>query len=318
MTTGLTPDAPDSMADAPQSPDETGTWTTVGAAADVAKKKKVVVEHDGRQAVVVADGGCFYALDNICVHRGRELIRGVILNGKIVCPGHQWAFALESGWENVKQVCQPAFETRVIDDVVEVLIPPPLPEAEIEPETKAEREPETMLAQSQTDTEAETNAAADADPDRSSVVAWMDAWGAEVAAVDLAAGRRRFAEDVSAFGTHADVVMGRDNLEAQQWSQVWPAIEGFRFLTEDMQVLVSPDRLQAVAITGWTSRGVAEDGVRFDRPGRATVVLRRDALGRPWIGTHTHFSLGRGVPQRSHGSRSVLRGPEVASDQPAV
>ena len=142
--------------------------------------------------------------------------------------------------------------------------------------------------------------------DQRSVAEWIDAWGAEVAAVDLAAGRQRFADDVSAFGTHADVVVGRQNLEAAQWSQVWPAIEDFRFLTEDMQVLVSPDRLQAVAVTGWTSTGVAEGGARFPRPGRATVVLTRGAVRDPWTGV-THFSLGRGVPQSSHGSRVAIR-----------
>jgi ketosteroid isomerase-like protein len=139
------------------------------------------------------------------------------------------------------------------------------------------------------------------------VRAWIAAWGAEVAAVDLAAGRQRFAEDVSAFGTHADVVIGRDSLEAQQWSQIWPAIEDFAFLTEEMQTIVSPDRLQAVAVCGWTSRGVALDGTRFDRPGRATVVLTRDSPGHDWLGRHTHFSLARGVPQDTHGARPAIR-----------
>lgn len=126
MSADLTPNVPDDSAAA--APDhESGTWTAVGAVAEVAKKKRVVVEHDGRQALVLADGGCFYALDNICVHRERELVKGVILNGKIVCPGHQWAFALDTGWESVKQVCQPKFETRIVDDVVEVRIPPPAP-----------------------------------------------------------------------------------------------------------------------------------------------------------------------------------------------
>ena len=46
------------------------------------------------------------------------------MNGKIVCPGHQWAFALGTGWEAVKQVCQPTHPVRVHDDVVEVCITP--------------------------------------------------------------------------------------------------------------------------------------------------------------------------------------------------
>ncbi|MBI5089188.1 MAG: nuclear transport factor 2 family protein [Actinobacteria bacterium] len=117
----------------------------------------------------------------------------------------------------------------------------------------------------------------------------------------------RFSPDVSAFGTHADVVVGRDALEDAQWSRIWPAIEAFAFLTDEMQVIASPDRLQAVAVVGWTSQGIAPDGSRFDRPGRATVVLRRDAVDGTWIGVHTHFSLARGVPQETHGQRTAIR-----------
>lgn len=143
------------------------------------------------------------------------------------------------------------------------------------------------------------------DQDLRSVADWIDGWGVEVAAVDIAAGRERFAVDVSAFGTHADVVMGRAKLETQQWAQIWPAIEDFAFLTEAMQVLISPDRLMAVAVVGWTSRGVNPDGSRFDRPGRATVVVRRESPDVAWVGVHTHFSLGRGVPQSTYGRREA-------------
>ena len=138
-----------------------------------------------------------------------------------------------------------------------------------------------------------------------SALAWLDGWGAEVAAADIAAGRTRFAADLSAFGTHADVVRGRDEVEAQQWSQIWPKIEDFRFCTEDADVLVSDDGSMAVLVAPWTSTGIAEDGSRFPRPGRATVVPRR--CGEGWEGIHTHFSLGRGVPQSTHGRRTARR-----------
>jgi ketosteroid isomerase-like protein len=136
-----------------------------------------------------------------------------------------------------------------------------------------------------------------------SVREWVDGWGAEVARVALDAGRQRFDDGLVAFGTHAFAVIGADRVYAEQWSQVWPTIEDFRFLTEELIVQASPDRLQAVAIVPWGSTGIAADGSRFDRPGRATVVLVRDTHDGPWRGTHTHFSLAKGVPDRSHGSR---------------
>lgn len=131
--------------------------------------------------------------------------------------------------------------------------------------------------------------------------AWVEAWGDEVASVDLVTARTRFAPHVVAFGTYADVVRGLDALEAQQWSNIWPAIEDFRFDVGATEVLVSPDRLQAVAVAPWGSTGVADDGSRFDRPGRATIVVQRASVDDPWLGVHTHFSLGRGVPQATFG-----------------
>ena len=143
-------------------------------------------------------------------------------------------------------------------------------------------------------------------PDRS-VVEWVAGWGAEVAAADIRSGRRRFDDGLIAFGTHADVVAGRDAVEAGQWSQIWPAIEDFEFLLEELRVRLSADGLMAVAIVPWNSTGIDAEGNRFDRPGRSTIVLERRASGEPWSGTHTHFSLARGVPQSTFGCREAIR-----------
>jgi ketosteroid isomerase-like protein len=137
------------------------------------------------------------------------------------------------------------------------------------------------------------------------VADWVAGWGAEVAAANIRAGRERFAAHLTAFGTHADVVVGRERVEAEQWSQIWPKIEDFAFVLDQLSVIASPNGLLAVAIVPWTSTGIAEDGSRFPRPGRATIVLERSAVDAPWVGTHTHFSLARGVPSRTFGAREA-------------
>jgi ketosteroid isomerase-like protein len=139
------------------------------------------------------------------------------------------------------------------------------------------------------------------------IAAWVRGWGTEVAAADIRSGRERFAPGLTAFGTHADVVVGRDAVEAQQWAQIWPAIDDFAFDVAQLQVIVSPDGLLAVANVPWSSTGIAADGTRFDRPGRATIVIEREALDAPWKGVHTHFSLARGVPATTHGTREAIR-----------
>lgn len=96
------------------------TWVPAGSVEDIIKRKKVVVPVDGTDVLVLAHEESFYAFRNLCVHRDRELSKGVILNGKLICPGHQWAFALETGYESIKETCQPTYDVRVTDGVVEV------------------------------------------------------------------------------------------------------------------------------------------------------------------------------------------------------
>jgi nitrite reductase (NADH) small subunit len=96
-------------------------WRDVGPADQINKLRKVVLaDDDGRAIVVVAHEGAFYAMQNECIHRQRELSKGVVLNGRLVCPGHQWSFELGSGWEAVKEQCQPTYPVRVQDGVVQV------------------------------------------------------------------------------------------------------------------------------------------------------------------------------------------------------
>jgi nitrite reductase (NADH) small subunit len=95
-------------------------WVDVVGVDELLKRRKVVHVDGERQILVLAHEGALHAFDNICIHRQRELHRGVILNGKLVCPGHQWAFALGTGIESVRERCQPTYEVRVIDGVVQV------------------------------------------------------------------------------------------------------------------------------------------------------------------------------------------------------
>jgi ketosteroid isomerase-like protein len=137
-----------------------------------------------------------------------------------------------------------------------------------------------------------TGTAPDRDEDRQSVNAWMAAWGDEVAAVQLDQARARFDPAVVAFGTVAGMVRGLDELYDEQWTRVWPTIRDFRFELGQLEVLVSPDRLLAVAVVPWSSsarQDTSDDA--GPRHGRATVVLRRESIDEPWRGAHTHFSL---------------------------
>ncbi len=138
--------------------------------------------------------------------------------------------------------------------------------------------------------------------DQRAILDWLGTWGGYVANRDFASARDLFAPDVIGFGTYSDFVVGLENLEREQWRKVWPMIADFRFDLESAWTETSPDRLTAVLATRWFSTGFDEHGERFERPGRCTVTLRRAAVDEQWRGTHTHFSLDRGVPSQSYGA----------------
>lgn len=132
---------------------------------------------------------------------------------------------------------------------------------------------------------------------------WFTTWGSQVAAVDFRSARELFHPDVIGFGTFMDVVRGLDHLETRQWRSIWPTIEGFQFLVDQLVSDVSEDGKYAYGIVPWTSTGFHEDGAPYDRPGRATVLFTRSDPTTPWLAIHTHISLTPGTPQKSHGNR---------------
>jgi ketosteroid isomerase-like protein len=142
--------------------------------------------------------------------------------------------------------------------------------------------------------------------DIAGVKAWFETLAAHVREVDFAGARPIFAPDMIAFGTFTDFMTGRDVAEQQQWRNVWPHIDNFRW-RPDIRAIVSPDRLQAVGMGIFDSTGYRQDGSSYDRPGRATVVFVRNSLAAPWLAQHTHLSLFRDVPTRSFKSKPEKR-----------
>ena len=145
------------------------------------------------------------------------------------------------------------------------------------------------------------------DPDDvAGVTGWFETLATHVREVDFAGARPIFAPDMIAFGTFTDFMTGRDAAEQQQWRNVWPHIDNFRW-RPDIKAIVSPDRMQAVGMGVFDSTGYRQDGTSYDRPGRATVVFVRSRLDTQWLALHTHLSLFRDVPTRSFKSKPEKR-----------
>ena len=131
---------------------------------------------------------------------------------------------------------------------------------------------------------------------------WFQNLTTQVNSFDYAGARTQVSPDFIAFGTFADLVVGMDEAEHEQWRNVWPTIKDFRIRLDEIHAFVSPDRLLAVAITFFDSTGFQADGTPFPRTGRVTVSFTRTDVGGPWLANHSHMSLAKGTPSLSHGA----------------
>ena len=138
--------------------------------------------------------------------------------------------------------------------------------------------------------------------DHLSIKSWFLKWEKHVQNKQYSLAKKLFENDVVSFGTWMDVVQGLDQLKLNQWENIWPTINEFKFLTSTLFIQLSIDRLFANSILIWDSVGYNQDNTSFKRSGRATVTLKRDNFNSNWKGIHTHFSLNRGIPQQSFGN----------------
>lgn len=117
------------MSDAQPAPTASAEWVDVVAADELKSKGKLGVVAGERPLLLawLAESERPVAFDDICIHKQRHLSEGVILNGKIVCPGHQWSYELTTGHCAARDRYQPTYRAEVVDGRVRVDISAPLP-----------------------------------------------------------------------------------------------------------------------------------------------------------------------------------------------
>ena len=71
--------------------------TQVAQVADLGDGQGKVVDVAGRSLAVFNVGGRFYAIDNLCPHRGGPLGEGDIEGAIVVCPWHGWRWDVTTG-----------------------------------------------------------------------------------------------------------------------------------------------------------------------------------------------------------------------------
>jgi nitrite reductase/ring-hydroxylating ferredoxin subunit len=93
-------------------------WHEVARLRDLEVRKKTSVEVGGERIALFWIKGTVYALADTCIHEQRQLSKGAVLFGKVVCPGHQWKFDPETGEADGQEGCQPTYPVLVREDGV--------------------------------------------------------------------------------------------------------------------------------------------------------------------------------------------------------
>ena len=95
----------------------------VAKTAELAPGRGMVVEVAGRAIALFNCHGQYFALDNVCAHRGGPIGEGYVdcANGTVQCPWHGWTFALASGVSPVNALAKvESFDVQVEGDEIKI------------------------------------------------------------------------------------------------------------------------------------------------------------------------------------------------------
>jgi nitrite reductase/ring-hydroxylating ferredoxin subunit len=95
-------------------------WVEVATIKELTRRKKMLVSVQGEDIALFLVGDDVYALHDTCIHKQRSLTKGTVMRGRVICPGHQWAFDIATGWVDDQEECQPTYEVRVDGETVYV------------------------------------------------------------------------------------------------------------------------------------------------------------------------------------------------------
>jgi nitrite reductase (NADH) small subunit len=96
-------------------------FVTVARVGDIAPGTGRQVTVDDRWIGLFNVAGVYYAIDNLCLHRGGPLSDGVIGGGVVTCPWHAWQYKLASGaLVQDPGVGVTTHETRIVGDEIQV------------------------------------------------------------------------------------------------------------------------------------------------------------------------------------------------------
>ena len=96
-------------------------FVTVARVGELTSGRGIQVTVDGRWVGLFNVDGQYYAVDNLCLHRGGPLSDGPIAGCVVTCPWHGWQYDVTSGaLVQEPRVGVTKHEARVVGDEVQV------------------------------------------------------------------------------------------------------------------------------------------------------------------------------------------------------
>jgi len=98
------------------------TFSKATAASDVTPGTGRVVTVGGKDIALFNVDGTFYALDNVCPHRGGPLGEGDLEGCIVTCPWHAWQYDVRTGESITDDLKVARYEVKVEGGDVEVAV----------------------------------------------------------------------------------------------------------------------------------------------------------------------------------------------------
>jgi nitrite reductase (NADH) small subunit len=99
-------------------------YVKVASVSQVAPGSGIVAKVNDKEVAVFNVDGAFYAIDNICKHRGGPLGEGELDGDTVTCPWHAWQYNVKSGVCLTKDgITMDRYDVRVVNEDIEVAVP---------------------------------------------------------------------------------------------------------------------------------------------------------------------------------------------------
>ena len=99
-------------------------WHSVAKVSEIEEGKGKVVEAGNQPIALFKVEGNFYAIDNICYHRGGPLGEGYLEGTEVTCPWHAWGYDVKTGeCHSMPEAKQKTFSVKIEGENVLVDVP---------------------------------------------------------------------------------------------------------------------------------------------------------------------------------------------------